>query len=149
MDLSHVQQSLTIEATQITPMPNFPDYVMGLMSSQNQVFMAMDLAHLVGLTPQTLNLREYQTIVARVDPNQTNQSEESELYGLSVRRIQGVSQILPEQFESSVSEAPEELRPFLSGFVRDVEDSGDRDAQSSEAQSAFLIDLPQLFASYF
>ena len=146
LDLSYVQESLTVESSQITAMPNFPNYVMGLMSSRNQVFLALDLAHLAGFAPQTLNQRQYQIIVVRVDSSQAK-AEELDLYGLSVKRIQGVSRILPEKFQSSPAAVPENLRPFLSGFVRDVENNGDRSIKPSQLQPAFLIDLPRLIAS--
>lgn len=143
LDLGYVQESLTIDASQITAVPNLPQYAVGLMTARNQVFLALDLAHLAGFAPETLNQRQYQTIVACVGSSQnTLQSEEPDLYGLTVKRIQGVSRIQPEQFESSVASAPEPLQPFITGSIQ--EDSAVQDEDSGEQQSWFLLDLARL-----
>ena len=69
LDLSYVRESITIDSSQITAVPKLPEYVVGVMSSRNEVFMALDLAHLIGLPPQTLNQRQYQTIIVQTDSN--------------------------------------------------------------------------------
>jgi positive phototaxis protein PixI len=139
LDLSYVQESITIDSSQITSIPNLPEYVMGLMSSRNQVFLALDFAHLAGFPPETLNQREYQTIVVRVRSGQNNmQTDEFDLYGLTVKRIQGVSRILPEEFNTSTVISPDILRPFIQGSIQESQDD------SSELQYSFLIDLGRL-----
>ncbi|MEL6578956.1 MAG: chemotaxis protein CheW [Cyanobacteria bacterium J06621_12] len=143
LDLGYVQESLTIDANQITAVPNLPQYTVGLMTARNQVFLALDLAHLAGFAPETLNQRQYQTIVVSVGSSQnTLQSEEPDLYGLTVKRIQGVSRILPEQFKSSMATAPELLQPFIKGSIQ--ESSEVQDGSSGELQSWFLLDLARL-----
>jgi len=141
LDLSYVQESLTIDSSQITAVPNLPEYVVGMMSSRNQVFLALDLAHLAGFAPTTLNQRQYQTIVVQVAASQnSDRSNEFNLYGLTVKRIQGISRILPERFETSVTAAPEIIRPFVRGSIADGDDE-------SEVQRLFLIDLPRLIST--
>jgi len=66
IDLKYVQESLTVDGNRITAVPNLPEYVLGLMSSRNQVFLAVDLAHLMGLAPETVDLRQYQTVVVQI-----------------------------------------------------------------------------------
>jgi positive phototaxis protein PixI len=142
LDLSYVQESITIDSSQITPIPNLPEYVMGLMSTRNQVFLALDLAHLAGFPPETLDQREYQTIVVRVPSLQNNmQTDEFDLYGLTVKRIQGVSRILPAQFSTSKVIAPDILRPYIQSSIQENQDD------SHELQYSFLIDLRQLIAT--
>ena len=141
LDLSYVQESLTIDSSQITPVPNLPEYVVGMMSSRNQVFLALDLAHLAGFSPATLNQREYQTVVVQIGSNHNNvQSDEFNLYGLTVKRIQGISRILPSKFAQSLTEAPENIRNFVQGSILETDD----DAGS---QRSFLIDLARLISS--
>ncbi|MFM2310774.1 MAG: hypothetical protein RLZZ04_50 [Cyanobacteriota bacterium] len=142
LDLSYVQESITIDSNQITPIPNLPEYVMGLMSTRNQVFLALDLAHLAGFPPETLNQREYQTIVVRVRSQQNKmQTDEFDLYGLTVKRIQGVSRFLPEQFNTSKVIAPDILRPFIQSSIQENQ------ADSNELQYSFFIDLERLIAT--
>ncbi|MEL6927268.1 MAG: chemotaxis protein CheW [Cyanobacteria bacterium J06600_6] len=142
LDLTYVQESLTIDHSQITAVPNLPEYVVGLMNSRNQVFLAVDLAHLAGFPPATLNQREYQTVVVQNASKQNNiQSDEFNLYGLTVRRIQGISRILPENFEASIAEAPENISDFIQGSI--LESHQD----TEEPQRSFLIDLARLLSN--
>lgn len=141
LDLSYVRESLTINSSQITPVPNLPEYVVGMMSSRNQVFFALDLAHLAGFPPATLNQREYQTVVVQIGSSHKNvQSDEFNLYGLTVMRVQGISRILPGKFAQSIAEAPENIRNFVQGSI--LETDGDAGSQRS-----FLIDLARLISS--
>ncbi len=152
IDLKYVQESLTINGEQITAIPNLPEYVVGLMSVRNQVFLAIDLADLVGFTPATVNLRQYQTIVVQIK-SETNsvQSEDINLFGFTVKRILGISRILSEQFSPVTAEVPEILRPFVQKFVvqqDDLESSSDNVVNISKAKNhSFLIDLPQLIST--
>ena len=146
LNLSYVQESLTIDGSQITAVPNLPEYVVGLMSAKNQVFLALDLAHVAGFPPETLNQRQYQTIVVQISSSQNNlQSDEFDLYALTVKRIQGISRFVPEQFESSTITAPESLRPFIQGCIQEKANPSDRSiVDSPEQQHSFLIDLNRL-----
>ena len=134
LDLSYIKESITIDSSQITAVPNLPEYVVGMMSSRNQVFLAVDLAHLAGFAPETVNQRQYQTIVVQINSGKNNiQSYEVNLYGLTVKTIQGISRILPEQINSEITSVPENLRPFVQGFI-----------QESNNECSFLIDLNRL-----
>ena len=135
IELKYVRESLMIEGDRLTPLPNLPNYVVGLMSSQNEVFLAVDLAHLAGLSPQTINLRQYQTIVVRVDENSDeNRTSETNLYGITVKSITGISRILPQKF-TSVTEVPDALRGFVRSVVQEDIDNH---------QYSFLIDISKL-----
>ena len=65
IDLSQVQESLVVANREITAIPNLPEYVLGLMTSRSQVFLAIDLAHAMGLSPEAINCRDYQVIVVK------------------------------------------------------------------------------------
>jgi len=148
LDLRYVQESLTIDGSQIIAVPNLPPYAVGLMNARNQVFLALDLAHLAGFAPETLNQRQYQTPVVRVASNQDKvAADEFDLYGLTVKRIQGVSRILPEQFESSTATAPELLQPYIKGSIQESQSPEAQNTSSPELQSWFLLDLAQLVAT--
>ncbi|RMF21181.1 MAG: hypothetical protein D6756_12950, partial [Cyanobacteria bacterium J083] len=45
-----VEESIVIPRNNITPLPNMPATVLGIMSSRNQVFCLFDLAQLLGLS---------------------------------------------------------------------------------------------------
>ncbi|MGL5944470.1 MAG: chemotaxis protein CheW [Waterburya sp.] len=152
IDLKYVQESLTINGEQITAIPNLPEYVVGLMSVRNQVFLAIDLAHLVGFTPATVNLRQYQTIVVQIKSGTNSvQSEDINLFGFTVMRILGISRILSEQFSPVTAEVPEILHPFVQKFVVQQDDlessSGNLVNMSKATNHSFLIDISQLIST--
>ncbi|BAZ43411.1 CheW protein [Chondrocystis sp. NIES-4102] len=137
IDLQYVQESLTINNDEITVVPNLPEYVMGLMSSHNQVFLAIDLAHLMGFAPTTVNLRQYQAIVIQ-DTSQMN------LWGFTVKRVLGISRYQSEQFTSVNIEIPENLRPFVQ---KTVIESSSQGSNFSATNHSFLLDLTKLIST--
>ena len=149
IDLKYVQESLSIDGDRITPVPNLPEYILGLMSSRNQVFLAMDLAHLAGLSPQTVNLRQYQTIVVKLDSSQMKgdrASDDTDLFGLTVKRIEGISRILPEHFSALTENIPDALRPFVnSAALQEKKDENISDR--GNVQHSFLIDISKLITT--
>lgn len=148
IELKYVRESLTIDSDRITPIANLPEYILGLMSSRNQVFLAMDLAHLAGLPPQTVNLRQYQTIIIQLDKSQMRAgdraSDDIDLFGLTVKRIEGISRILPERFTSVVENIPDSLRSFVSSAaLQEDRTTSDRDNE----KYSFLIDISKLITT--
>ena len=134
IDLKYVRESLNVDSDRLTAVPNLPEYVVGLMSSRNQVFLAVDLAHLVGLPPQTVNLRQYQTIIVQV-----SESKEKKIFGLTVKNIQGISRRLPEQFNNNLENVPDLLRPFVTGSTL-LQTSEDAD----NTKESFAINIAKL-----
>lgn len=139
IDLKYVQESLTVDGDKITALPNLPEYVVGLMSSRNQVFLAVDLAHLIGFSPETVNLRQYQTIIIQIDDAQ---SEQNNLFGLTVKKIQGISRITPEQLSSDVQSLPDTLSSFVHSYV--VQESQNFNHGADATECSFLIDISKL-----
>ena len=127
VDLNQVQESLVVPSREITTIPNVPEYILGLMTSRGEVFLALDLAHMIGLPPEIVNCRQYQVIVVKTsfaDEAQTSASEQSNnssFLGLVVNRILGVSRIISDEFESFNRDIPETLKPFIQGSVRQQE----------------------------
>lgn len=144
IDLKYVQESLTIQGDRITAVPNLPEYVVGLMSSRNQVFLAMDLAHLAGLAPETVNLRQYQTIVVQINSAENEQkTDDINLFGLTIKKIEGITRIVPNRFIPVTEDIPQSLRPFVISAVLQV----DKNATSaSKEKYSFLIDITQLIS---
>ncbi|MGK7894513.1 MAG: chemotaxis protein CheW [Xenococcus sp. (in: cyanobacteria)] len=127
IDLNQVQESLVVPSREITTIPNVSEYVLGLMTSRGEVFLALDLAHMIGLPPEIVNCRQYQVIVVKTsfaDEATTLASEQSDnpsFLGLVVNRILGVSRIISDNFESFNRDIPDPLMPFVQGSVRQQE----------------------------
>lgn len=142
IELKYVQESLTVQSDRITAVPNLPEYVVGLMSSRNQVFLAIDLAHLAGLPPETVNSRQYQTIVVQVNSEKADGSDNDvNLFGLTVKKIEGIARILPENFTSVTEKIPASLQPFVTSSVINQESNSTVEA---EAKRSVLIDVVRL-----
>ena len=124
IDLNQVQESLVVPSREITTIPNVPEYVLGLMTSRGEVFLALDLAHMIGLPPEIINCRQYQVIVIKTsfaDEAITSASEQSDnpsFLGLVVNRILGVSRIISDDLESFNRDIPTALIPFVKGSVK-------------------------------
>ena len=142
IDLKYVVESLSISGDRITAVPNLPEYVVGLMSSRNEVFLALDLAHLAELPPETVNLRRYQTIVVNIDLLEKN--DRNNLFGLTVKKIEGIERILPDRFIPIIENLPKNLRPFIKSAVRQQSENA---SLAIEEQYSFLIDIERLICN--
>lgn len=124
IDLNQVQESLVVPSREITTIPNVPEYVLGLMTSRSQVFLALDLAQMIGLPPEIVNCRQYQVIVAKTSfaektpTSATEQSDTASFLGLVVNRILGVSRFVYDDFNSLNRDIPSELAPFVYGSIK-------------------------------
>lgn len=108
-----VQESLLVPAESITPIPNLPEWMLGLMNSRNAVFSVVDLAQMLGLPTLVGNPRQYHVVVV-----QTFTSDRREmLLGLMVNKIQGLTRVVSEEIQSPVGTFPEGLTPYLQGCV--------------------------------
>lgn len=159
--LEYVLESLTIPGNRITAVPNLPEYVIGLMSSRNQVFLAMDLAHLAGLQPETINSRQYQTIVVKLAhslapigdtgslvktnsiQNENSIAKDANLFGLTVKQIEGITRISSDRLSNTTDDIPEVLKPFVSQAIALETEDGN---SSSENKQSLVIDIPKLIA---
>ena len=140
--IEHVRESICIPSDRITAVPNLAEYVVGLTSSQNEVFLTLDLAHLAGLPPETVNLRQYQTIVVKIDLlGNEARSDRNSLFGLAVKKIQGIERILPNRFVPIIDNLPPRLLPFIKGAVPQRTENTPSTIQE---QYLFLIDIKQL-----
>lgn len=143
IDLKYVQESLTVDGNRITAVPNLPEYVLGLMSSRNQVFLAVDLAHLMGLAPETVDLRQYQTVVVQISSERNKESSNLDnLFGLTVKSIQGISRIKSEQFCLETESLPESLSPFVERSV--MAESIDKSLTAEILEPSYLIDISKV-----
>ena len=121
MSMKQVQESLLVAAEQITPLPNMPPSVIGMMGSRNHVFCVIDLAQMLLRSPLG-SFREYHVVVLQTSQTAGFQtaSEQEILLGVAVHRIQGITRLTSEQLQSPIEDFPDTLTPYLCGCV--VED---------------------------
>ncbi|NJL53461.1 MAG: chemotaxis protein CheW, partial [Hydrococcus sp. SU_1_0] len=114
LSMAQVQESLIVEAEQITSLPNMPNSFVGMMNSRDRVFCVFDLAQLLALPSELINSRQYQVIVLQI---QTKPSEPLILIGLAVSQLQGIVRLPIEQIQSSLDDAPANLAAFMAGMA--------------------------------
>ena len=125
--LSWVEESLLVSTQMVTPMPNMSPSVLGLMSSKNQVFWAVNLAQLLEVPIVLQPSQHYEVVVIRTlsadldqfsnsDSIRPNENEDLFL-GLVVPKIRSSVRLMPEDIISPVNEVDENLHPYLSGQV--------------------------------
>ena len=112
LSMEQVRESLLVEANRITPLPNMPESVIGIMNSKNQVFCVFDLAELLRLHSQSIFYRQYQIIVLQT------RWEKPIYLGLAVTHLQGIVRLTPEEIDSSLEGLPSHLSPYLCGSVQ-------------------------------
>lgn len=106
-----VQETLIVEAGQVTPLPSMPQAVTGIINSRDRVFCVFDLVRLLSLPARSFTPRQYQIIVLQTT------SETPIYFGLVVNNIQGIVRVTSEQISSSTDSVVPELAAYISGVV--------------------------------
>lgn len=111
LSMTRVEESKIVAAKTISPLPNMPPSVIGMMNSRDRVFCVFDLARLLSLSAQPINTRQYQIIVLKTV------SEPSILIGLATKELQGIIRLPAEQIQTS-DHFNSNLAPFMTGVMQ-------------------------------
>jgi positive phototaxis protein PixI len=87
--LEYIEETKTLNGDQITPMPNLPPYMLGLIASKGQVFWAISLAHLWNLESDWQNRQQYEVAVIRL----SEETESENWVGLIIPKIRGTLRV--------------------------------------------------------
>ncbi|MEM9976172.1 MAG: chemotaxis protein CheW [Cyanobacteria bacterium P01_D01_bin.2] len=117
--LSWVEETLLVSPQWVTPIPNMPPHVLGLISSKSQVFWAINLVQLLNLPIALAPSQNYEVVVIRTLAQEMPEAASAgELFlGLIVPKIRGSVRLLQEDIVSPMQEVVEGLQPYLSGQV--------------------------------
>ena len=110
--MERVEESLIVDAEQVTPLPGMPSTAIGMMSTRDRVFCLFDLAQILELPSALMAPRQYQVIVVRL------QAENSPYVGLAVNRLLGMNRLTQEQISSSTDAISPNLEDFLAGTTQ-------------------------------
>lgn len=108
LPMAQAQEAIAIPASRVTPMPNMPACVLGLLNHKSRVIWVVSLPQMLGLESQNLNVQQYNIAIIR--------SGKTSL-GLVVPAIQGVVRHSIDTIQSPVGEVLPELTPFLRGCL--------------------------------
>jgi positive phototaxis protein PixI len=103
-----VQAVVTMPTQRITPMPNMPKHVLGLVNRRSKVLWVIDLPRMLGLAPLNLRRPELHMVFLEVDQQQI---------ALAVPDIEGVMRFMPEEVISPLGNFNAELVPYLQGWL--------------------------------
>lgn len=101
-----VLEAVTLSAASLTPMPNMPPAMLGLINRRSQVVWVADLALLLGIPVGYPDSQQYNLVLLQVD---------KVLVGLRVQEISSISSLPPDQICPVPPHISSGLIPFLRG----------------------------------
>ena len=107
--MNNAQEVFTLPARRITPMPNMPDCILGLLNQRSRVFWTIDLPQLLGMQPIDRNLQQYHLTIMRFG---------NIPLGTIVQQIKGVIRLTPEEIQPAEGHVASQLIPYLQGCCR-------------------------------
>ena len=106
--MTQAQEVVVIPRERITPIPNMPPEVMGLLNQRSRVFWVIDLPRLLNLSPLEPDLNAYNLAIVRANDIPL---------GLVVQQIQGVIRVSETLIQSPIGNVSPHLAPYLRGCI--------------------------------
>jgi twitching motility protein PilI len=103
-----LQEVLNLNLDRLTPMPDLPPWVMGLLNQRSRIFWVVDLAEFLGFVP--LDREEAPTACAII------QAQQSSL-GFGVQKIGSILRLQSEQIQSDFGNFSPHLQSHLRGCL--------------------------------
>ncbi|MBD0334721.1 MAG: purine-binding chemotaxis protein CheW [Cyanobacteria bacterium Co-bin13] len=108
MPTRHIQEAITIPAQRVSPMPNMPPCMLGLINRRSRVVWVADLALLLGLPVAQALSHQYNLILMQVG---------AVSLAMRVHEIDGILSISPEMIQAPPAHIPKTLIPYLRGCI--------------------------------
>lgn len=104
--MRYVQEAMILPARRLTPMPNMPACMLGLMNRRSRVLWVVDLAQMLGLAMLDANTQQYNLVLLQVGAISL---------GLAVQQVEGITWINPDRIQPSIGQVIPTLVPYLRG----------------------------------
>jgi positive phototaxis protein PixI len=101
-----VLEAITLPVSSVTPMPNMPPAMLGLVNRRSQVLWVTDLALLLGIPVAYPNSQHYHLILVQIH---------DVIVALRVQEINSIVSLPPEQVSPVPAHVSTDLAPFLRG----------------------------------
>lgn len=108
-----IREVLVVNAEQISPIPNMPSCVVGLLNQRSRVFWVADLSTILGLEPLNIATRQYNIVII--------ESGAIPL-GLAVPTVKGVMRFPAELIQSPIGSVSPSIAPYLRGCLPQEQD---------------------------
>lgn len=106
--MEYVQEVLILPYRRITPMPNMPECVLGLLNRRSRVLWVLDLAQLLGLQPISPSVQYNNVVIIKA---------RQITLGLLVQEVKGVTYFAPNLMQAPTELITSALIPYLHGCV--------------------------------
>lgn len=106
--MKQVQEVLILPMHRLTPMPNMPACVLGLMNRRSHVMWVVDLAQMLGMPALDANSRQHNLVIVRVG---------TITLALAVQRVGGISWINSNNIQQPPGHTTSQLLTYLRGCV--------------------------------
>ena len=105
--MEYAQEVIIVPTSRLSPMPNMPECVLGLLNRRSRVLWVVNLAQLLELPASESSDRQYQIIIIHVKQVKL---------ALVVQSVEGVK-YFPHQNNQAPTEIFARLTPYLSGCI--------------------------------
>lgn len=106
--MEHAQEVLVVPVGRVTPMPNKPECVLGLLNRHSRVFWVINLAQMLKLQPLDTSTQQYTIVIVRVGQVPL---------GLVVQEVKGVTRFQPDFIQSPEGLVGANIIPYLHGCI--------------------------------
>ncbi len=107
LSMELVQEVLIVPVARITPIPNMPECILGLLNRRNRLLWAIDLAQVLSLQPVDANAQQYHMIIIQVAQFPL---------ALVVQEVQGVTRFTADCIQSPVV-GESNIIPYIDGCI--------------------------------
>jgi positive phototaxis protein PixI len=101
-----VQEALVLPTRRLTPIPNLPPALMGLMNRRSRVIWVVDLGQLLELSTLDFNAQQHNVILIQMDTLPL---------GLAVQQVEGIVRLEASQIQPPIEQVSMALLPYLRG----------------------------------
>lgn len=108
LSMENTQEVFTVSSKRITPMPNMPESVVGVLNQRSRIFWVVNFPQMLGLPPVDVNLQQYSLALIRANGIPL---------GLIVPSIKGVVRLVMEDIQSPVGNVAAAIVPYLQGCL--------------------------------
>lgn len=113
LPMPQVQEVLALPAQRLTPMPNMPACLLGLMNRRNRAMWVVDLSQVLNLAGFDANRRQYDLVIISTD---------TIALALAVHQIGGVCWLPPATIQPPPGHVPPSLQAYLRGCAIQEQD---------------------------
>lgn len=119
--IERIVETLYIPENSITPIPNMPAHILGLMGNRSNVFWALDLGRLLDLNRRTMRIQHHHIIVVESLPME-HQGAGALWLGLSVQNVQTTLRLHLDRLNFTTEDLTPQVQPYVQGWFQHNDD---------------------------